>query len=687
MAPLLSLVLSLALAPAAHAVPSQPPGVETAWVGGALRPTGAAALGAWAVDETGVHLAKEAPVGDLDYWLLDPTFGDGFVRARFTTGPAPDFTLLLRAAVGERAEDLAALGVSLEKDKLVLHRWREGHVAPLGAAVPVPGGFLARRSVELAVWLVGPQVVAVLLDGDTLETLATVTGTDRTLARGRLGVRVHPSHHEETSLTALSVVQTQLGAAPAPPARDEFGERRLVALRHGTLPADEVDRRTVEAEWAALTPERIEALRRRGVEPLSVTGHLPHWVDDPHYRATMWRPYPRDADGWFDLSASYKDWMQVQYILLELADENPDVARAVLVGRTTEGRPIWGLRLGDPDDDGEPSVLFVATHHGSELPATDHALDVAQWLLRSRGSGLARQVLADLDVWVVPMVNADGNWTYLQVDQTYGRRNGADTDRDGVHEPWEGVDLNRNYPYAWGLLGEKGSRTWRGESWYRGPAPASEPEIRAMTALGDQQRFAAMLSFHTYATKLLSPYSIDGKRNPEPDVAWPLAEAMVAATERQPNGKRYEVVRKLYSVDGTDQDWFLHEHGTLAFLLESSMSNAYEGDKWRAAIDGSRGASTALLEDLLRGPWIGGVVTDADGRPLEAEVTVDVPVLREGEVWRSRPSDGRYDRRVPGPGRYRVTARAPGHAPVTRTVTVTDRRIRLDLVLSPASAL
>lgn len=679
------MVLLLCLTALSHAVPSQLPGVETVLVGPAARPKPAAALGTWEVDPDGVHLTDKAPVGDLDYWLLEPTVGDGFVRARFALAAAPDLTLLLRATVGDRPEALDALGVSVEKDKLVLHRWREGHVAALGSSVPV-ADLASRKSLELAVWLVGPQLVAVLHDGETLEALATVTGTDRTFARGRLGVRVHPDRRETTSLTSLTVLSTQLGAAPAPPATDEFGERRLVRYPHGTLADGDVVRRVPEGELAVFSAERVEALRRRGVEPLAATGHLPHWVDDPRYRATMWRPYPRTPDGWFDLGASYKDWLQVQYILLGLAEKHPDLARPVLVGRTTHGRPIWGLRLGDADDTPEPSVLFVAAHHGSELPAADHALDVAQWLLQHRAEPLARDVLRELDVWVVPMVNADGNWAYLQVDQDYGRRNGADTDRDGTWEPWEGVDLNRNYPFAWGLLGEKGSRSWRGESWYRGPSPGSEPEITAMTGLGDQQRFAAMLSFHTYATKLLSPYTIDGQRNPDPDVAWALAEDMVAATAPQPNGKRYEVVRKLYSVDGTDQDWFFHEHGTLAFLLESSMSNRYEGAQWQAAIDGSRGASTVLLQDVLRGPWIGGVVTDPTGAPVEAEVRVSAPAPREGEVWTSRPGDGRYDRRVPGPGRYTVTARADGYAPVTRQVVVDDGRVELDLVLRPASA-
>ena len=331
-------------------------------------------------------------------------------------------------------------------------------------------------------------------------------------------------------------------------------------------------------------------------------------------------------------------------------------------------------------------MLFAAAHHGSELPAADHALDLAQWLLAHRAEPGIAAALRDLDVWVVPMVNPDGNWTHLQVDRDYGRRNATDTDGDGDFEPWEGVDLNRNYPFGWGVLGERGSRSWRQESFYRGPGPASEPEVRAMMALGDRRRFAAMVSYHTSATKVLTPYTIDGMDNPAPDVARQLCEALVATTLRQPNGRRYEVVRKLYPVDGTDQDWFFHAHGTLAFLLESSIDNNASVSAWHAAMDGTRPLALALLDDVRSGPWIGGTVRDAAGRPVEAEVTIDGITTREGEVWRSRPADGRFDRRVAGPGRYVVTARAPGRTPVSRAVEVGDERVRLDLVVAGNAA-
>ena len=43
---------------------------------------------------------------------------------------------------------------------------------------------------------------------------------------------------------------------------------------------------------------------------------------------------------------------------------------------------------------------------------------------------------------------------------------------------------------------------------------------------------------------------------PEADQAWQLALRMAESAGKQASGKPYKVVKNLYSVDGTDQDWF-----------------------------------------------------------------------------------------------------------------------------------
>ncbi len=76
-----------------------------------------------------------------------------------------------------------------------------------------------------------------------------------------------------------------------------------------------------------------------------------------------------------------------------------------------------------------------------------------------------------VELWLVRSMNPDG---------------AAISDRQNAN----GVDLNRNFPENWGVLGEPGF--WQ----YGGTAPASEPETQAMVALGASVQPQVMLWYH-----------------------------------------------------------------------------------------------------------------------------------------------------------------------------------------------
>jgi hypothetical protein len=313
--------------------------------------------------------------------------------------------------------------------------------------------------------------------------------------------------------------------------------------------------------------------------------------------------------------------------------------------------------------------------------SVEHGLDVVQQLLEGYNKDpQMRRFVNALELWVVPLVNPDGNHGYLHTSTQLGRKNGRDLDGDGVFEVGEGVDLNRNYPFRWGALGERGSKSWKLHSRYRGEAPASESEVRALMALADRERFCVSVSFHTAATLILSPYTIDEVDSPTPDVAWSVSQAIARQMPVQPNGRRYRVQRNIYPVDGTDQDWLMHEHGTLALLVEGPLHNPRSRSLRKRAVAATRPAWKLLLARLLDGPTVFGNVSDEDGRALETELRVLEVRTHAGERWTTRPRDGRFDRLLPGPGRYRVQVSAPGYATQTRVVTV-DGRTRVDVVL------
>lgn len=644
-----------------------------------------ATRGAWTGGPDGLAMTAPDAVGTLDYWLADaPMFTSGMIRTRIRVGDRLDSTILFRASVDpKQSETLTAYGLSLEREAVGFFRWTDGGVVPL-AGVPAPG--LGKHAkLEVLIYAIGPHFTATVYDGETLAPIVTVAAHDRTIGRGRLGIRAFPRQDAATVVEHLAVLD-QAAAAPAPdPAHDAFGPVRLwelPAAAPGPLGLAPV-RTDADRAWYLVTPEQAELARRAGAEPRIDTGHLPKWTQGgPFASYTLAPPQVGPAGVTLD-DHVYRDPAAVEAALRAFERRYPDLARVVELGRTHQGRAILALRVGDhPDvDEDEPAVLLDGAHHGSELLSIDYALDaLASTLARPTDPRVARW-LSDLDLWFVPDVNPDGTWNYLYTSLESGRKNARDLNGDGQFQPWEGVDLNRNYPFQWGGLGEKGSRSFPAEDHYRGPGPATEPEVRALMALAERYRFVAAISWHTLSTVILSPYTIDDVANPSPDVAWGVAEAIAATLPKQPNNRKYKVQRKIYSVDGTDQDWHFATNGTLAYIVEGSHHNPKDPDVRQASILGIRGFYESLLDRVATGPRVFGHTRDEDGRPLSAIIEVDPLTTANGEAWTSRPRDGRFDRIVPGPGDYVVRARAPGYAEVVAAVTVADAPIGVELVL------
>jgi hypothetical protein len=314
-----------------------------------------------------------------------------------------------------------------------------------------------------------------------------------------------------------------------------------------------------------------------------------------------------------------------------------------------------------------------------------YALDAMDGLL-DRTDPKATRWVETFDTWLVPVVNPDGVWTAMFIDHRHdgqgGRKNGRYflTPCGEVFHPRRGVDLNRNYPFRWGTDGASADQiAWN----YHGPAPGSEPETRAMMRLAAEQRFVAAITFHTWGSVVLSPYTIDDVDNPEPDVAWGVAHELASASPQ-----RYRVLKNMYSVSGTDQDWMFHEFGTLAYIIEGSHHNPIVKTQRTASVSGMSAIWRRLYQRLIEGPAISGHTVDRDGQPIEADVRIENFTRNEGEHWTSRPRDGRFDRVLTDYGTFTVHASAPGYAPLSRHVVVSpeDPVPWQVLVLTPTKA-
>ncbi|HEX5712922.1 MAG TPA: DUF2817 domain-containing protein [Solirubrobacterales bacterium] len=125
------------------------------------------------------------------------------------------------------------------------------------------------------------------------------------------------------------------------------------------------------------------------------------------------------------------------------------------IGHSVQGRPIVAAVKGEAE--APLRVLVVGAIHGDE----------------AAGMRVTRRLIASapprgVALWVVPSLNPDG--------VAAGTRGNA-----------HGVDLNRNFPFAWRPLGGLE---------YSGPRPLSEPESRAAARLVRQLQPDLTLWFH-----------------------------------------------------------------------------------------------------------------------------------------------------------------------------------------------
>lgn len=166
-----------------------------------------------------------------------------------------------------------------------------------------------------------------------------------------------------------------------------------------------------------------------------------------------------------------------------LVTAHPTRLRKESIGKTLEGRDIPLYRLGNP---GGGKWLFDGAIHGCSDLSTIMHHRFLKWLLESNDPA-ANNIVATKQLLCVPILNVD----------RATRKNA----RNGY---WpNGVDLNRNFPHNWANAGT----TDPTNDYYRGTAPASEPETQAMIQTFDREKPEIYTNFHNWGGPLNSSYN------------------------------------------------------------------------------------------------------------------------------------------------------------------------------------
>ena len=375
---------------------------------------------------------------------------------------------------------------------------------------------------------------------------------------------------------------------------------------------------------------------------------------------------------------------EVEQLLEDYANNYPEICMRVSLGQSWEGRDIWAVKISDnvTEEEDEPEILFNGMHHAREVMSPEVPVDIIDYLCTNYGTDpQVTQWVDNWQIWVVPMVNPDGN-AYCWDHYTMWRKNRRDNG-NGTY----GVDLNRNYPFLWNYCG--GSSGIPSENTYRGPSPASEPETQAMIGLANAHHFVFDISYHSYSELVIYPYGCPGIYTPDHQAISSVGETMASLIERDNGQMGYEPGTPwelLYAVDGDDIAWHYGVRGTFAYVIElnSSAQGFQPPYSWRdSTVERNRPAWQYLL-NRINGPSIQGHVLDAcTGNPLEAEISLQEVNFELGESARtSDPNYGRFTWIVV-PGTYHITFTKDGYYPVTMEVNVGNEAYIRDFYLIP----
>ena len=214
----------------------------------------------------------------------------------------------------------------------------------------------------------------------------------------------------------------------------------------------------------------------------------------------------------------------------ELASQYPDIAiyseHAISTGLDLE---IFSVdvalnitELTEEELESLPTMYVDGSHHGNEGMSAEAAFLFLQDVLER--SAANPSYLEGKRLVVTPVMNADG---YFQ----------------DCRNNWNGVDLNRNYPYMWGMYGTSDTRgTCPASGTYRGPSEGSEIETQANMELMRGMNLYVYFSGHTGSNDIVLPWKITGEYA-VPIADWDLYENFLnestnvsGLTYRDPSG-------------------------------------------------------------------------------------------------------------------------------------------------------
>ncbi len=240
---------------------------------------------------------------------------------------------------------------------------------------------------------------------------------------------------------------------------------------------------------------------------------------------------------------------------------------------THEGRSMYYVKISDnpEENEDEPQVLYTGMHHAREPIGMQHLLFYMYYILDKYETDAAiRDLIDNTEMYFIPIMNVDG---YMQNITSNPNGGGMWRKNKRINSGSVGVDLNRNYGFAWGWDNEGSSPTPSSET-YRGPSAFSEPETQMIKEFCESHNFKVALNYHSYSNLLLYAWGYIPETTPDELVFSEYSKRMTVD-----NHYTYGPgSTTIYPSNGGSDDWMYGEQDTKTKILAYTPEIGSNGD-------------------------------------------------------------------------------------------------------------
>lgn len=208
----------------------------------------------------------------------------------------------------------------------------------------------------------------------------------------------------------------------------------------------------------------------------------------------------------------YRTVTQLDFLLNLTSQFFPTLCtRVEMPNRSIQGRPIYALHIHAGSS--TRSVLIIGGMHARELMNPEAIAELALELVAAYfgGEGISfggkswsatdiKTILESFDIWMLPCANPDGREFVMTVDHLWRKNR-----RDNPGTTCDGVDVNRNCDFMWGVITSQTSCSPCTLT-YLGPGRFSEPEARNIKDFCDTHSVELFLDVHSFSELVLFPW-------------------------------------------------------------------------------------------------------------------------------------------------------------------------------------